>query len=73
MSIETTSCVMCGYTLLLIDSETQTCINCNTEREFKRVMDSIDYVGCRECGREIVVDKSDPIDSQLCDNCNGEY
>ena len=71
MSIETRPCVMCGYTLLIIDSETQPCINCNTEREFKR--DSIDYVGCRECGKEIVVDKSDPINTHLCDNCNGEY
>ena len=71
MSIETTPCVMCGYTLLLIDNETQTCINCNTEREFKRA--SIDYVGCRGCGKEIVIDKSDPIDSQLCTDCNGEY
>ena len=67
MSIETPRCVMCGYTLLVVDSETQACINCNTEREFKRV---IDYVGCRGCGKEIVVDKSDP---HLCDNCNGEY
>lgn len=53
MSIETRPCVTCGYTLLIIDSETQPCINCNTEREFKRVMD--------------------PIDSQLCTDCNGEY
>ena len=73
MSIETTPCVMCEYTLLLIDSETQARINCNTEREFKRVMDSMDYAGCRGCGKEIVVDKSDPIDSQLCTDCNGEY
>ena len=73
MSIETRPCAMCGYTLLLIDGVTQACINCNTEREFKRVMDSIDYAGCRGCGKEIVVDKSDPLDQQLCTDCNGEY
>ena len=73
MSIETTPCIMCGYTLLVIDSETQVCINCNTEKEFKRVMDSIDYAGCRGCGKEIVVDKSDPINTHFCDNCDGEY
>ena len=50
MSIETTSCVMCGYTLLLIDNETQTCINCNTEREFKRV------IQCPERERELADD-----------------
>ena len=70
MRIETTRCSLCGYTLLVVDSETQACINCSTEREFKRVMDSIDHVGCRQCGAEIVVDKSD---THLCDNCNGEY
>ena len=48
-------------------------INCSAEKELKRVMDSIDYAGCRGCGKEIVVDKSDPINTHLCDNCNGEY
>ena len=73
MSIETTPCVICGFAILVVDGHTRMYINCSAEKEFKRVMDSIDYAGCRGCGKEIVVDKSDPINTHLCDNCNGEY
>ena len=70
MSIETRRCILCGFAILVVDGETRMYINCNNRNEFEKVMDSIDYVDCRQCGAEIVVDKSDP---HLCDNCNGEY
>ena len=62
---ELIKCHQCKMEISL--DEFQVCSDCS---KFEGVMDSIDHVGCRQCGAEIVVDKSD---THLCDNCNGEY